>query len=84
MKFRIKDLQNYLRGKIDWEKVAQDLTLKSFETNLNNDILEVDILPNRYPDASSLIGLAKEISRVSGVKINSTRIKRPNIRSIFG
>jgi phenylalanyl-tRNA synthetase beta chain len=69
MKFRIKDLQNYLRGKIDWKKVSQDLTLKSFETNFSDDILEVDILPNRYPDASSLIGLAKEISRVSGVKI---------------
>jgi phenylalanyl-tRNA synthetase beta chain len=78
MKFRIKDLQNYLRGKIDWKKVAQDLTLKSFETNFSDDILEIDILPNRYPDASSLIGLAKEISRVSGVKINSTRIKQPN------
>jgi phenylalanyl-tRNA synthetase beta chain len=78
MKFRIKDLQNYLRGRIDWKKVAQDLTLKSFETNFSDDILEVDVLPNRYPDASSLIGLAKEISRVSGVKINSTRIKQPN------
>jgi phenylalanyl-tRNA synthetase beta chain len=67
MKFRIKDLQNYLRGKIDWKKVAQDLTLKSFETNFSNDVLETDILPNRYADASSLIGLAKEISKVSGI-----------------
>jgi len=74
MKFRIKDLQNYLRGKIDWKKVAQDLTLKSFETNLSDDILEVDILPNRYPDASSLIGLAKEISRVSGKKFFEKKI----------
>jgi phenylalanyl-tRNA synthetase beta chain len=68
MKFRIKDLQNYLRGKIDWKKVSQDLTLKSFETNFSGGVLGVDILPNRYSDASSLIGLAKEISRVSGVK----------------
>ena len=75
MKFRIKDLQNYLRGKIDWKKVAQDLTLKSFETNLSDDILEVDILPNRYPDASSLIGLAKEISRVSGKKFFEKKIR---------
>jgi phenylalanyl-tRNA synthetase beta chain len=75
MKFRIKDLQNYLRGKIDWKKVAQDLTLKSFEANFSNDILEVDILPNRYPDASSLIGLAKEISRVSGAKFFEKKIR---------
>jgi phenylalanyl-tRNA synthetase beta chain len=75
MKFRIKDLQNYLRGKIDWKKVAQDLTLKSFEANFSDDILEVDILPNRYPDASSLIGLAKEISRVSGKKFFEKKIR---------
>jgi phenylalanyl-tRNA synthetase beta chain len=75
MKFRIKDLQNYLRGKIDWKKVAEDLTLKSFEANLSDDILEVDILPNRYPDASSLIGLAKEISRVSRKKFFKKKIR---------
>jgi phenylalanyl-tRNA synthetase beta chain len=75
MKFRIKDLQNYLRGKIDWKKVAQDLTLKSFEANLSDGILEVDILPNRYPDASSLIGLAKEISRVSGAKFFEKKVR---------
>ncbi len=75
MKFRIKDLQNYLRGNIDWKKIVQDLTLKSFETNFSNDILEVDILPNRYPDASSLIGLAKEISRVSGLNFFENKIR---------
>jgi phenylalanyl-tRNA synthetase beta chain len=75
MKFRIKDLQNYLRGRIDWKKIAEDLTLKSFEANLSDDILEVDILPNRYPDASSLIGLAKEISRVSRKKFFKKKIR---------
>jgi phenylalanyl-tRNA synthetase beta chain len=75
MKFRIKDLQNYLKGRIDWEKVVQDLTLQSFETNFSDDILEVDVLPNRYPDASSLIGLAKEISRVSGMKFFEEKIR---------
>ncbi len=75
MKFRIKDLQNYLRGKIDWKKVIQDLTLKSFEANFSDDILEIDILPNRYPDASSLIGLAKEISRVSGAKFFEKKVR---------
>jgi phenylalanyl-tRNA synthetase beta chain len=74
MKFRIKDLQNYLRGKIDWKKVIQDLTLKSFEANFSDDILEIDILPNRYPDASSLIGLAKEISRLSGAKFFEKKV----------
>ena len=74
MKFRIQDLKNYLEGKIDWGKIARDLTLKSFETSFNDGILEVDILPNRYPDASSLIGLAKEISRINKIKFLEERI----------
>ena len=74
MKFRTQDLKNYLKGKIDWKKTAQDLALKSFETSFNNEILEVDILPNRYPDASSLIGLAKEISRINKIKFLEEKI----------
>ncbi|GIW66704.1 MAG: phenylalanine--tRNA ligase beta subunit [Candidatus Parcubacteria bacterium] len=68
MKFRIKDLEKYLGQKSNWKEIAETLTLKSFETVYNNNILDVDILPNRYPDASSLIGLAKEISLVMNWK----------------
>jgi phenylalanyl-tRNA synthetase beta chain len=74
MKFRTKDLENYLQKKLDWQKIAQELTLKSFETKLEDDILEVDILPNRYADASSLIGLAKEISVLTGIKFKEPKI----------
>lgn len=68
MKFRIKDLENYLGKRNDWSQIAERLTLKSFESNFQKDVLEVDILPNRYPDASSLFGLAKEIAVVMGWK----------------
>lgn len=68
MKFRIKDLENYLGKRNNWFQIAQKLTLKSFESTFQNNVLEVDILPNRYPDASSLLGLAKEISVVMGWK----------------
>ncbi|MCS7200871.1 MAG: phenylalanine--tRNA ligase subunit beta [Patescibacteria group bacterium] len=65
MKFRIKDLEKYT-GKIsNWQKVADTLTLKSFETNYTDGIIDVDILPNRYPDASCLLGLANEILLVT-------------------
>jgi phenylalanyl-tRNA synthetase beta chain len=74
MKFKTKDLEKYISGKIDWQKVAEDLTLKSFESSYENGILDVDILPNRYPDASSLIGLAKEIS-----VLNDRKLKLPKI-----
>lgn len=65
MKFRIHDLQNYLTKKINGEKIAQTLTLKSFETTYKNNVLDIDILPNRFSNCASFIGLAKEISAVS-------------------
>ena len=76
MKFRTKDLEKYLKKKLDWEKVAEELTLKSFEAVYNDGILEVDILPNRYADASSIIGILKELERIGLIK----NFKEPPIR----
>jgi len=75
MRFRVKDLKNYLPGKIDFKKVSKILTLKSFETVYYPDFLEVDILPNRYPDSASIVGLSKEIAVVLNKKF-----KEPSIR----
>ncbi|GIW67592.1 MAG: phenylalanine--tRNA ligase beta subunit [Candidatus Parcubacteria bacterium] len=84
MKFRIKDLEKYLNKKLDWEKIASELTMKSFETVYNDGILEVDILPNRYPDAASLIGLAKEVAIIKNLiskelKINNLQSKAKSL-----
>lgn len=68
MKFRIKDLKNYLRGHLEGEKIAEFLTLKSFESSFENNILEIDILYNRFSDAASLVGIAKEISLLTNLK----------------
>lgn len=65
MKFRINDLQKYLTKKINGKKIAQLLTLKSFETTYKNNIFDIDILPNRFGDCASFIGLAKEISIIA-------------------
>ncbi len=74
MRFRVKDLENYLLKKFNWQKISEELTLKSFETNFDEGILEVDILPNRFADASSLIGLAREISALTNNKIKLPKI----------
>jgi len=78
MKFRVKDLEKYLSGRLDWGKISNELTMKSFETSYQNGVLEVDILPNRYADAASLIGLAKEISLISGLKLKEPKINLKN------
>lgn len=75
MRFRIKDLKEFFNGKINWNKVVDELNKKSFETILENDYLEVEILPNRFADAGHLYGLAKEISLLLELKIKEERFK---------
>lgn len=75
MRFRTKDLQKFFIKKLDWNKVAKELSKKSFETTYENGYLEVDILPNRFADAGNIYGLAKEISLVTGYKIKEERFK---------
>lgn len=76
MKFRTKDLAKYLKKKVDWQKIAEELTLKSFETIYSDGILEADILPNRYADAGSIFGLVKEIKIVIGQDFH-LKLKKP-------
>lgn len=75
MKFRLKDLKNYLRGNLDGKKIAEMLTLKSFESSYENGILDVDILYNRFSDSASFIGIAKEISLLSNLKFKPPKTK---------
>ena len=76
MKFRVKDLKNYFKDKnLNWEKVSEVLTMKAFETVYNDGILDVDILPNRFSDAGSIIGICQEISALLEKKLNLPKIK---------
>lgn len=66
MKFSYNWLKEYLDFNLSPEKLAEILTLHSFETvvlkKLKNDtVLDIDILPNRFSDASSHWGIAREI-----------------------
>lgn len=76
MRFRIKDLGNYLstKKKLNWQKLIQILTINSVETSLEDGVLELDILPNRAPDLNSFLGLAKEIAIFSQAKFNEPKI----------
>lgn len=81
MRFRIKDLKNYIQGEINWKKVADDLNLKSFEAILHKEIIDVDFLANRYPDSASLIGLSKEIEAISNYKAKIPKIANKSQKS---
>ncbi len=67
MKFSYNWLKKYIDIKLSPEKLAELLTLYSFESGVfkkagGDAILDVDILPNRAHDSLSHYGLAKEIA----------------------
>jgi len=66
MKFSFNWLKEYLDFNLSPEKLAEILTVHSFEAGVvkklkNDAVLDIDILPNRFSDASSHWGIAREI-----------------------
>jgi len=64
MKFDANLLKKFLKPFPSKKKIKDALTMHIFETEIEGDVFEVDILPNRFPDASSHWGLAREISAI--------------------
>ena len=75
MKFRIKDLKNYISGEVNWKKVTEELNVKSYETIFDGKVCDIEIMPNRYPDSASLIGLSREISVITKFSQTPPQIK---------
>ncbi len=80
MKFSYNWLKDYLPAIPKPEKLALDLSLKSFEIEkiekLGSDyVLDVKIPPNRFSDASGHLGLAKEIGAVLSLKVKEPIVK---------
>ena len=75
MKVSYNWLQEYFKDKLPLpEKVAEDLTMHSFELEstekIGDDfIFDIKILPERAHDCLSHVGIAKEITAVSGLKL---------------
>lgn len=80
MNFSYNWLKEYIPNLPSPEKLAEILTLKSFETGKiekqkNDFLLEIDILPNRAPDCWSYLGLSREIGSLLSKKIKEPKIK---------
>lgn len=66
MKISYEWLKDYLKDLPPIEKVAEDLTMHSFETEMiNKDILDVEAPTNRG-DCLSHLGIAREIRAIYG------------------
>jgi len=76
MIFSYNWLQSFFKEKLPIsEKLAELLTMKSFETTYQKSVLDIDVLPNRAPDCFSHFGVAREISAILGYKIQNTKYK---------
>lgn len=69
MKFSYNWLKEYLPNLPPAQKLAHQLSLKSFEVEKiekrgKDFVLEINLPPNRFSDASGHLGLAKEISAI--------------------
>ena len=74
MKFSYNWLNEFLQKLPPVKKLAEQLTLKSFEVEKierkNNDfILDINLPPNRFSDASGHLGLAREISAILNIPL---------------
>lgn len=78
MKFSYNWLQSFFKKKLPTpEKLSEILTMRSFEVKevkktQDDHVLDIDVLPNRMPDCSGHVGVAREISAIL-----NTRFKNP-------
>ncbi len=70
MKISYNWLKDYFSKLPQPEKLADLLTEHSFETEFRgNDLLDVDVLPNRGGDCFSVLGIARELAALTGAKL---------------
>ena len=71
MKFSFNLIKKLAPGKYEKALLVEKLNLHSFEAvDAGGDILEVSVPPNRFSDAASHLGLAREVSVIFGIKLN--------------
>lgn len=80
MKFNHNLLQQFFVKKLPKPTVlAELLTMKSFETSVESEkgelFLSADILPNRAHDCLCYLGMAAEISALTGAKLKKPKFK---------
>ncbi len=67
MKFSFSLIKKIAPGKYAKEQLVEKLNLHSFEAvDVGGDVLEISVTPNRFSDASSHIGIAREVAVVMG------------------
>ncbi len=81
MKFSYSLIKKLAPGKYSKEELVDKLNLHSFEAaDLGEDVLEISVTPNRYADAASHLGMAREAAAIFNLKLQdpSWKILKPD------
>ena len=78
MKISYNWLKQYVNNLPKPEKLVNLLNMHSFETEQDNFVLNIDVLPNRAHDCLSHIGIAQECAAIAGLKfkLNDFKLKQ--------
>jgi len=72
MKFSYVLIKKLFPGAPKKAKLIEALNMHSFETeDAGGDVIEISLPPNRYSDAASHIGIAREAAAIFGIKFTS-------------
>ena len=74
MKIQYSYLKNFLNTNLSQKKLSDVFTQVGFECEIEGDLIEFDITPNRG-DALSLRGLEREFYRISIKKTSAKKLK---------
>ncbi|MBI4991596.1 MAG: phenylalanine--tRNA ligase subunit beta [Candidatus Harrisonbacteria bacterium] len=88
MRFSFSFIKKLAPGNYTKAELVEKFNLHVFEAvDLGGDILEISIPPNRYSDAASHLGIARETAVIMGLKLNDPLLKafKPDLkeRGIF-
>ena len=85
MKINLNCLNRFFETNLpDIDSVEEALSLHSFETEIVDGDLEVDVLPNRSSDSLSYYGIAKELSTALSLKLKENIIEETQRQTPFG
>jgi phenylalanyl-tRNA synthetase beta subunit len=70
MKFSYSLIKQFLKNPPSKKEAIDGLNLHSFEAqDLKGDAIDISIPPNRYSDAASAFGIAKELAAIFNLKL---------------
>ena len=84
MKFSYSLIKKFVPELKSKSQLVEALMMHSFETtSIKDNIINVDLPPNRYSDAASHLGIAREAAAALNLKLQYEEIRSPKINRKF-